>query len=348
MTDKPTRSVSDYQVGWICPLEVEQLAATIMLDDKPHDRLPQPRTDHNVYTLGNIHGHNVVIASLPSTGNSTAASVASNMKSTFPNMKFALLVGIGGAVPTDTDEGPIRLGHVVVSKPSGTHSGAIQYDRGKVEVGMFRRTGFIPAPPPVLLNAAQKLAVERSMQEQDPVLANISRIKPNVRGHRKFKWPGQERDLLYSASHNHDGPAKAACLETCDPSMLVDRPERDDVDDSGKLAYIVTHRGTIACGEAVIKTGTHRDEVVSAIEGGALCFEMEAGGALNDLDCLVIRGMSDYCDSHKNDEWHPFAALAAASYARELFNFLPIEDLEKCEVSRSGKPVKSPVQYVWS
>jgi hypothetical protein len=53
----------DYTVGWICPLEVEQIAAMEMLDEE-HERLPQLATDHNVYNLGSIAGHNVVIIGL--------------------------------------------------------------------------------------------------------------------------------------------------------------------------------------------------------------------------------------------------------------------------------------------
>ena len=58
----------DYTVGWICPLEVEQIAALVMLDEE-HERLPQASSDHNVYNLGSIAGHNVVIAGLHQPGN---------------------------------------------------------------------------------------------------------------------------------------------------------------------------------------------------------------------------------------------------------------------------------------
>jgi hypothetical protein len=63
----------EYTVGWICPLEVEQTAALEMLDEE-HERLPQPPTDHNVFTLSSIGGHNVVIAGLHTPGNNPAAT----------------------------------------------------------------------------------------------------------------------------------------------------------------------------------------------------------------------------------------------------------------------------------
>src|SRR5436305_8953080 len=110
----------DYTVGWICPLEVEQKAAIEMLDEE-HERLPQSPVDHNVYTLGSIGDHNVVIAGLYTPGNNPAATVVTQMRNTFQGLRFALLVGIGRGVPTETADGPIRLGDVVVSKPAGQH-----------------------------------------------------------------------------------------------------------------------------------------------------------------------------------------------------------------------------------
>ncbi|GKT90675.1 NB-ARC and TPR domain protein [Colletotrichum tofieldiae] len=79
------------------PLEVEQIAAMEMLDEE-HEALPQSATDHNVYSLGSINGHNVVIAGLHQTGNCPAATVVTQMRMTFQNLRFGLLVGIGGGV----------------------------------------------------------------------------------------------------------------------------------------------------------------------------------------------------------------------------------------------------------
>jgi hypothetical protein len=45
---------------------------------------------------------------------------------------------------------------------------------------------------------------------------------------------------------------------------------------------------------------------------------MEAAGLLDQLDCLEIRGICDYSDSHKNKQWQGYAALTVATYARQL------------------------------
>jgi nucleoside phosphorylase len=116
-------------------------------------------------------------------------------------------------------------------------------------------------------------------------------------------------DRLYRADFRHvDGKD----CEQCERSELVERPERRN------HRIIRVHYGTIASGNSVPKDATVRDTYAKDRELHVLCFEMEAAGMMNNLPCLVIRGICDYCDSHKNDNWHKYAALTAAAYAREL------------------------------
>ncbi|KAF3185787.1 hypothetical protein TWF788_003836 [Orbilia oligospora] len=316
----------DYTVGWICPLLVERIAAMAMFDEEHEPPGPQPSADHNVYYLGNIQSHNVVIAGLHKAGNSSAATAVAQMMITFPNLKFGLLVGIGGGVPVKTDNGRIRLGDVIVSKPTGEHSGAVQYDHGKAETGRFRRTGILAPPPRVLLNAAFALEARRSMMREDPVWENIRRIDTSIRTLRKYKYPGSKQDHLYKPSCIHPDP-KLSCSECgCDPAQRI-QDSSFDSDEDERESRVVVHMGTIASGELVIKNGGIRDQL--AEEYGVLCFEMEAAGALTDFPCIVIRGISDYSDSHKNDVWHGYAAAAAAAYARQLFFHMPIDDVKR-------------------
>ncbi|KAF3313971.1 hypothetical protein TWF173_005563 [Orbilia oligospora] len=323
---KKKLAFEDYTVGWICPLLVEKIAAMAMFDEEHELPGPQPSADHNVYCLGNIQSHNVVIAGLHKAGNSSAATAVAQMMITFPNLKFGLLVGIGGGVPVKTDNGRIRLGDVVVSKPTGEHSGAVQYDHGKAETGRFRRTGILAPPPRVLLNAAIDLEARRSMMRVDPVWENIKRIDTSIRTLRKYKYPGPEQDHLYKPSCIHPDP-KLSCSECgCDPAQRI-HDSSFDLDEDERKSSVVVHMGTIASGELVIKNGEIRDQL--AEEYGVLCFEMEAAGALTDFPCIVIRGISDYSDSHKNDVWHGYAAAAAAAYARQLFFHMPIDEVKR-------------------
>ncbi|KAI1628030.1 hypothetical protein EDD37DRAFT_647689 [Exophiala viscosa] len=140
----------DYTVGCICPMGVELAPVKAMLDHI-HPPLPTQR-DQNSYILGNLCGHNVAIAVLPEIGNHAAATSAVQLLNDFPSIRFGLLVGIGGGVPGgEDDEQGIRLGDVVVSKPTATLGGVVQYDLGKYSTaGGFERTGMLNKPPALL------------------------------------------------------------------------------------------------------------------------------------------------------------------------------------------------------
>src|SRR5450432_738643 len=147
MTSSPTLAYRHYTEGWICALPAEMAAAQGMLDER-HDPLPQRPHDTNVYSFGRIGDHNVVIACLPLgvPGTTSAANVARDMLHTFDSIRFGLIVGIGGGVPSLGND--IRLGDIVVSKPAGTSGGVIQYDFGKtVQDGQFTPTGSLNRPP---------------------------------------------------------------------------------------------------------------------------------------------------------------------------------------------------------
>ena len=61
---------------------------------------------------------------------------------------------------------------------------------------------------------------------------------------------------------------------------------------------------------------------------------MEAAGVMNTFPCLVIRGICDYADTHKNDAWQNYAAITATAFASELLGYLDIGDVE------STKPIR--------
>ncbi|KAI0802299.1 ankyrin repeat-containing domain protein [Xylaria sp. FL0064] len=155
------RNHGDYTVGWVCALSKEQTAATAMLDEI-HPDLPANSNDTNAYTLGSIGSHNIVIACLPSgkIGTNSAATVATQMIRSFPAIRFGLMGGIGGGIPSK-----VQLGDVVVSVPGGEHPGVVQWDLGKAQHGNnFKRTGALNNPPSILLTALGKLATRHEMR----------------------------------------------------------------------------------------------------------------------------------------------------------------------------------------
>jgi nucleoside phosphorylase len=95
------------------------------------------------------------------------------------------------------------------------------------------------------------------------------------------------------------------------------------------------HYGVIASGNRVIKSAAERDRLGRDLQ--ALCVEMEAAGLMNDFPCLVIRGVCDYADSRKNNDWHKYAAVTAAAYAKELLLYISPEQ------ARHEKPIQQVV-----
>ncbi|KAJ9355337.1 hypothetical protein DTO280E4_6552 [Paecilomyces variotii] len=292
----------DFTVGWISALPLEYAAAKAMLDEEYEG------DGHMVqYTLGRIHDHNVVMACLPAgqIGTNAAATTAALMRSRFPALRFSLLVGIGGGVPSkDAD---IRLGDVVISQPQGGYGGVVQYDLGKtLPGGKHVATGLMNAPSRELLTA---VSILRS--EQTAGRSNLSQYLSELCQLTEFSRYNNGPDNLFNSLYNHVGET----CDECDQAMIIPRAPR--ISDEPRI-----HFGTIASGNQVIKDGTTRDRL-SAEFGGVLCFEMEAAGLMNQIDCLVIRGICDYSDSHKNKKWQPFAAAAAAACAKEILSSVP-------------------------
>ncbi|KAL3472076.1 purine and uridine phosphorylase [Aspergillus californicus] len=286
---------ASYTVAWICALPVELAAAKVFLD-KVHPRLIQPESDHNVYTLGSVSGHNIVVACLPAGvyGTTSATAAVSHLISTYQNVRFGLMVGVGGG-------------------PTNTSSGVIQYDYGKtLQSGRFHRTGSLNKPPSLLLKVIAQM-------ESDSILGKglLSKTmasyhqKEEVRGH----FPRPAEDLLFQSTYNHgsDNPTSS----TCDQSQRVDRPERE-----AKEPRI--HYGLVASANQVMKDAMARDWIAQELD--ILCFEMEAAGLMDEIPSLVIRGICDYCDSHKCKEWQPYAAFVAAAYAKAVLMQVPFQE----------------------
>ena len=305
---------NDYTVACICPMGVE-LAPVVAMLDEIHDSLPTSR-DHNAYTMGKIGGHNLVVAVMPEIGNNAAATVATQLLNDFPSIRFGFLVGIGGGAPGEGNEDDIRLGDVVVSQPTDTFGGVVQYDLGKRLVnGRFERTGQLNKPPAVLSANVQKLQGQHLREgSQIPVLLS-EMVQRYPRMQAKYTFPGMDRDQLYRASYTHQS---GTTCDQCDPRQTISRPARPDNEPR-------IHYGTIGSANLVVKDAAVRDELKKDMN--ILCVEMEAAGLMNDFPCLVFRGICDYADSHKNKQWQPYAAAVAAGYMKELLMMIPVQQV---------------------
>ncbi|GKT65304.1 LOW QUALITY PROTEIN: G-protein beta WD-40 repeats containing [Colletotrichum tofieldiae] len=301
----------DYTIGWICAISTEYVAARSFLDsvhDPPEYVAPH---DSNEYTLGQMGKHNVVIAVLPDAeyGLSTASAVAKGMLNSFPNIRAGLMVGIAGGAPTRNPGHDIRLGDIVVSSPRDGYGGVFQYDFGKLVQGQsFQPTRFLNQPPDVLRAAVTglKAEFEERGHRLDGDIKEALEKRPRLRS--KYSRPSPETDRLF-LSHITLDPSNP--IENPGPELLVSREPRSDDEDNPAVFY-----GLIASANQLMKDAHTRDQL--AADKGVLCFEMEAAGLINHFPCLVIRGICDYSDSHKNKDWQGYAAMTAAAYAKAL------------------------------
>ncbi|KAL6899992.1 hypothetical protein GGI43DRAFT_427716 [Trichoderma evansii] len=311
----------DYTVGWICAIKVEYVAAQEFLDEEHEGPAFASQHDNNSYTLGRIGKHNIVIATLPfgEYGTTSAATVARDMIHSFPNIRIGLMVGIGGGAPSKSHD--IRLGDIVISTPSNGNSGLFQYDFGKnIQDQPYQTTGVLNRPPAALLAALARLQsqYERCGHKLEQAVDDI--LRNNKRLQRQYKRPNSSSDRLYRSEVVHP-QTKESCAAVCDPSALILRSEKAEYEDNPAIHY-----GLIASANQLMKNALLRDSF--AVEKDVLCFEMEAAGLMNHFPCLVIRGICDYSDSHKNKEWQGYAAMIAAAYAKDLLYQLPLNTVQ--------------------
>lgn len=293
-------------------MTTERVAAEAFLDENDHE-LPKFRSPHdnNSYKLGKIGGHMVVIAVLPDGeyGTSSAACVARDLLHTFPNVRIGLMVGIGGGAPSNNHD--IRLGDIVVGATRGGKSSVLQYDFGKaIQNQSLEMTGFMNQAPSILRTAIAGLRARHEIDGHSIQEAIEQALAKKPRLRKKYKLPGHENDRLYQS---HIIYQDGSCPEHCgdDGTVLVTRPPRDDEDDDPTIHY-----GVIASADKLMKDASIRDRL--ARDHVVLCFEMEAAGLMNHFPCLIIRGICDYSDTHKNDQWQGYAAMVATAYAKEL------------------------------
>ncbi|KAF6799446.1 pfs domain-containing protein [Colletotrichum sojae] len=310
-----------YDIGWICALGTELTASRLFFNSIYEAKLPLAENDSNTYVRGRMGEHNVVIAVLPvgSTGTNAAATTTNNIVRSYRNLKVVLMVGIGGGAPTVKND--IRLGDVVISAKSGQYGAVMQYDLGRQHQGRgFEPTGFLSLPPTSISTVAN---VVKSNHDLDKTNSLTTKIDAALATRSKLRWiygrPGEATDVLFKSDYVHVG--HDTC-DDCDTTQAVRRRVRDD-DEQGPQA----HYGLIASANLVMRDAKFRDTL--AKEKGVLCFEMEAAGMMNNCPCLVIRGICDYSDSHKNKQWQGYAAMVAAAYAKELLLQLEPQEMAR-------------------
>ncbi|KAF9889075.1 hypothetical protein FE257_008052 [Aspergillus nanangensis] len=126
----------------------------------------------------------------------------------------------------------------------------------------------------------------------------------------EYQYPGVNRDTLFDSNYVHVKD-ESSCDKCTGGRWPRIRPH-----DGPNVFY-----GLIASGSQVVRDASHRERLRKQ---NVICVEMEAAGVMRTTtDCLVVRGICDFADSHKNKEWQEYAAAAAAAYAKLSLSYMP-------------------------
>lgn len=342
-TISPPTSRDEYEIAIVCALPIEYNAVSLLVDEfwDEQSSASSARGDTNRYRTGRIGRVNVVLVLLSNMGKASAASSATSLAMSYLGLKLVLLIGICGGVPKTRAGQEMLLGDVVIS------NSVIQYDLGRRFPDQFETKDgpgdMLGRPDKNIRNLVAILGTDLERQGVEERTAFF--LKQLQQKSANYLYPGADQDRLFEASFRHkhhslslDGvclcnTAQAACegsrglscqaLGCLDSDQnLVPRKrlrtkqlmERAGRPDDAQAPSIFV--GPFGSGDTVLKSAEDRDEI--ADKYGILAYEMEGAGVWDTISCIVIKGVCDYADSHKNKAWQAFASAVASSAARAL------------------------------
>ncbi|KAL4765454.1 uncharacterized protein BDW70DRAFT_168748 [Aspergillus foveolatus] len=313
-------SRNDFTVAIICGLPLNADAVEALFDET-YDRLgkhygKQPG-DANAYMNGRIGKHNEVLCYLAGMGKGSAASVASSLQVSYTGVELALVIFLGDVIISDS---------------------VISYDFGRQYPGGFqRKTGIentLGGPHRAIRALLNGLRAENARSElRTQMQQYLHRLQQTG---TKWHRPRLD-DILFKASyaHKHSAPAHPAtcsCFQSDLSDQICEEALATDCDNLNcDKSQQIRHRrlldatessiyiGPVASADTVMKSGQHRDEI--ARKEKVIGFEMEGAGMLDNISCIIIKGVCDYADSHKSKYWQAYAVAAGASAAKAFLEY---------------------------
>ncbi|KDN70450.1 putative phosphorylase superfamily protein [Colletotrichum sublineola] len=345
--------LEDVRIAVICALPREYDAAILILDEKwtaDENTDGSTRRQTQNHTIGRIGNHNVVLVLLLNMGKVGAGTEAARLKSIYPGLELALLTGICGGVPSPGTANEILLGDVIISKS------IVQYDIGRQYPGKFSRKDNVedslgrPSKDirTLLIVLETQSTLIELQQRVGQYLAHIQQEAIDAGYRTSYSRPSTSEDVLFEPAYTHRHRSQAEC--GCSDSVVCDRATSASCEElqcevkhrvSRRRLSITTgmqaedgesfripegriHVGRVGSADMVMKSGEHRDSVAKA--HGLIAFEMEGAGVWDEIPCIVVKGVCDYADSHKNKKWQDFAAAMAAAAARALLEGYPARE----------------------
>jgi nucleoside phosphorylase len=352
-------SRQDFEIAIICALPLERDAVEALFnEDYEADGFSYGKAagDRNAYMVGKLGNQHAVLAYMPGMGSVSAAAVAAHIPSSFPKIKIGLIVGICGGIPKSRDGAEILLGDVIIS------TSVIQIDFGRQYPNKFIRKSSVDdtlgrANPEIraFLGRLSGFTVRGRLKQKT---VNFSAEVCAKEGLQAFAYPGSENDTLLPSSYRHKHQTQGSCAACnscynedddvceaavntpctelgCDTAVEIrrERLERarapptnnnSNLDAIKQAQMPAIHFGRMASSNTVMKSGSHRDRIVAA--ESVIGFEMEGAGAWDYIPTVVVKGVCDYADSHKNKLWQQYAGATAAACAKAVLQEWRPED----------------------
>jgi nucleoside phosphorylase len=296
--ETPLDQAMQIKVLLVTALPKETAAVKATFDSRQLVSVPD---DSNIYEIGVFESNSAqrqVLSAASGMGTLNASSLATNALRSFPKIQYIIMVGIAGGCPNpNKPDEHVRLGDVVLSGPDGII--AHDFVKETIDGRMIRSAP--QKPHAALLNVATHLQAEELLGNRPWEAIAASSWEFLDYG---YKRPPNSSDVL------RDG------------EQTVPHPKDSQRRDGAPRIF----SGVIAAADTLLKNAATRDVLRDRF--GVRAVEMEASGVQNAAwhqgkDIFVVRGICDYCDSAKNDDWQKYAALVAAAYNRALVEAMP-------------------------
>jgi nucleoside phosphorylase len=189
--------------------------------------------------------------------------------------------------------------------------------------GRFDIESHLNKPPKILLKGIELLQSDHDFGEGEikQYIDEVAKKSLQLQALKEYQFPGRDKDQLFRSNYHH---VTGENCSACDLKRTEKRISRDSDDP-------VVHYGLIASGNSVMRSAQYRDELRDT--WNVSCFEMEAAGLMDDFPCIIIRGICDYSDDHKNKLWQPYSAVVAAAYAKDLLRVIQPEEIGNTEAA---------------
>ncbi|KAL4924706.1 uncharacterized protein BDV17DRAFT_207379 [Aspergillus undulatus] len=305
---------SQFNVGIICALPVEASAVQELFDDDQYDEYStfyrKPENDPNSYFNGKMGKANVVLCLAPDSGTIAATGVMANMMVTYPQVKIVLIVGICGGLPSLKGERVERsLGDVIIS------DSMVVYDRGKQGDDKFYPKNQVYSHP------ASEASLLRTFEMKRPranIERKLSEYLRQLQSDQEWMHPGVRDDPRQHQEQAGEDYTNSSWRKPVEYNNL-------SVTKLPKL-----HIGRMASANIVMKSEVHRDKLAG--DHGVIGFEMEGAGVWSyKVPCIIVKGISDWADNRKNDDWHYYAAATGASAAKALIEYYMMSKIDSHE-----------------